>query len=163
MESEESQLRIVHPGLNKVLRREAAKARYTVRTMWKPTLVAAALAAFSVSAQDDGAFQKDMKSIDQHAAVLRKLPAKTGEEAAMNADRLANLYGSMKSFWTGRNVEDAAKWSDEGRSAAMELASAAKAGDSAKADTAFKSLSGTCRSCHTAHREKLADGTYKIK
>jgi cytochrome c556 len=126
-------------------------------------LFIAAVAAIAVVAQDDAAFEKEMKVIDQHAAVLRKLSAKTGDDAAANAEQIAKLYGSMKTFWAKRNVEDAVKWSDEGMAAAAELASAAKAGDTARADAAFKSLSGTCRSCHTAHREKLPDGTYKIK
>lgn len=126
-------------------------------------LLAAFVAAIGAFAQDEAAFHNEMKSIDKHAGVLRKLPAKTGDEAASNAEQIATLYGSMKNFWTKRNVEDAAKWSDDGKAAAVELASAAKAGDGAKADNAFKALSGTCRSCHTAHREKLPDGTYKIK
>ena len=131
--------------------------------MFNRTILVAAVAACGLFAQDEQSFVKDMKGIDQHAAVLRKLQAKTGDDAAASAEQLAKLYGSMKDFWTKRNVEDAAKWSDEGKAAALELASAAKAGDAAKADTAFKAVGGTCRSCHTAHREKLADGTYKIK
>jgi cytochrome c556 len=131
--------------------------------MFNRTLLVAGVVAFSVFAQDEAAFQIEMKSIDKHAAVLRKLSAKTGDEAATNAEQLSKLYGSMKEFWTKRNVEDAAKWSEDGRMAAVELASAAKAGDAEKADTAFKALGGTCRSCHTAHREKAADGSYKIK
>ena len=123
----------------------------------------AAVAACGAFAQDEAAFQKEMKSVDQHNGVLRKLAQKTGDEAATNAEQIAKLYGSMKEFWTKRSVDDAVKWSDEGKAAAVELASAAKSGEAAKAETAFKALSGTCRSCHTAHREKLPDGTYKIK
>ena len=123
----------------------------------------AALSAFGLFAQDEAELQKGMKSMDQHAGVLRKLQAKTGDEAASNAEQLVQLYGSMHGFWAKRNVEDAVKWTAEGKTAATELASAAKAGDAAKAEAAFKAVGGTCRSCHTAHREKLPDGTYRIK
>ena len=37
-------------------------------------------------------------------------------------------------------------------------------GDWAEADAAMKTISGTCGSCHTAHRgEKTRDGRYSIK
>lgn len=137
--------------------------RYTVRHMSTRTLVIAAVAVWGLFAQDDEALFKDMKRIDQHAAALRKMTAKTGDEAASNAEELAKLYGSMGEYWAKKSVDDAAKWSAEGKTAATELASAAKSGDGAKADAAFKAVGGTCRSCHTAHREKLPDGTYKIK
>ena len=126
-------------------------------------MAAAALAAFGLFAQDEAAYEKEMKSMDQHAGVLRKLQAKTGDEAASNAEQLVRLYASTHQFWARRNVEDAVKWAEEGKAAATELAAAAKAGDAAKAEAAFKALGGTCRSCHTAHREKLPDGTYRIK
>ena len=125
-----------------------------------PLLCAGAIGAL---AQDEANFQKEMKAINEHASVIRKLAARTDADAAPNAEKLAVLYGNMKTFWQSRNVDDAAKWSEDGRVAALALAAAAKAGDSAKAEESWKALGGTCRSCHTAHREKLADGTYKIK
>ena len=126
-------------------------------------MIIAAVAASGLFAQDEAALQTGMKGMDKHAGVIRKLPTKTGDEVASNAEELVKLYGSMHQFWVQRNVEDAVKWTDEGKAAATELAAAAKAGDTAKAESAFKAVGGTCRSCHTAHREKLPDGTYKIK
>ena len=119
--------------------------------------------AVSLLAQDDAVLQKNMKAIDGHAKVLRGLTARTGAEAAENAEKIAGLYADMKDFWTKRNVQDAVQSTEEGRTAALQLASAAKAGDAEKAEASFKALSGTCRGCHTAHRERLPDGTYKIK
>lgn len=119
--------------------------------------------AVSLVAQDDAAFQKNMKAVDAHAKALRGMSARTGAEAAENAEKLAGLYGEMKGFWAKRNAADAVQSSEDGRMAATQLASAAKAGDAEKAETSFKALSGTCRGCHMAHREKLPDGTYKIK
>ena len=88
-----------------------------------------------------------MKAINENAGVIRKLPSKASPEAAAKADQIAVLYGELKGFWTKRNVSDAAQWADEGKSAAEALSAAAKAGDAAKADAAFASLNGTCRSC----------------
>ena len=130
----------------------------------KSFYLCAALALLPLlQAQDDADFQKEMKVIDEHAGVLRKMPARTVPEAAERADKIAALYGNMKTFWAKRNVSDAVKFSEDGQTAAVQLASAAKAADGEKAEAAFKALSGTCRGCHTAHREKLPDGTYKIK
>jgi hypothetical protein len=117
----------------------------------------------SLLAQDEAALQKNMKAIDAHAKVIRGLSARTGAEAAENAEKIGGLYGEMREFWAKRNVDDAVKASEDGKAAAMELASAAKAGDAEKGEAAFKALNGTCRGCHTAHRERLPDGTYKIK
>ena len=125
-----------------------------------PALCLLGVCAF---AQDEEAIEKNMKAINENAGVIRKLPSKATPEAAAKAEQIAALYGEMKGFWTKRSFDDAAKWADEGKAAAMELASAAKAGDAAKADASFAALNGTCRSCHTAHREKTPDGKFKIK
>ena len=59
--------------------------------MFHRTLLLAAVAATGiVLAQDEAAFHKEMKSIDQHAAVMRKLSAKTGDEVVpVNARLIA--------------------------------------------------------------------------
>jgi hypothetical protein len=114
-------------------------------------------------AQDEDAIEKNMKAIDGNAAVIRKLPSKASPEAAEKAEQIAALYGEMKGFWTQRNFTDAVKWADDGKEAATALVAAAKAGDAAKADASFAALNGTCRSCHTAHREKTPEGKYRIK
>jgi cytochrome c556 len=106
-----------------------------------------------------------MKQLGKEAGAVRKADPKTGAELAAAGERIAGIYEAQKSFWAkrGNGFEDAAKWADEGHAIAMEFASAAKAGDAAKAGSAFQKLGGTCKQCHDAHREKLADGTYKIK
>jgi cytochrome c556 len=126
-------------------------------------IVSSLALAVSLLGQDEAALQKNMKAIDAHAKVIRGQSARSGAEVADNAEKIGALYGEMKGFWENRNVADAVKASEDGRTAAMELASAAKAGDAEKGEAAFKALNGTCRSCHTAHRERLPDGTYKIK
>ena len=44
-----------------------------------------------------------------------------------------------------------------------QLAAAAKAKDDAAIGDATKKLGGACGACHTAHREKAADGSFEIK
>ena len=124
-----------------------------------------ALAVFSaaVSGQDDAQLQDLMKATNTEMGVLRKIDAKTGPDAAASAEKLSAIYEKVTAFWTAKNVPDAVKISGEGKTAADSLVAAVKAGDSEKASAAFKTLGGTCRPCHEAHREKAADGSYKIK
>lgn len=114
-------------------------------------------------AQDEAELSKWMKAIQTETGVLRKADPKTGADVAASAEKVAVLYDQTKGFWEKRQMADAVKMSDEGKAAAMELASAAKASDGEKANAAFKTLGGTCRGCHDLHREKAADGSYKIK
>ncbi len=104
-----------------------------------------------------------MKATGGATDTLRKMEKKTGPEAVRAAERLGGIYEQMLPFWRQRNAADAVKISEAGKAAAVELASAANGGDAEKADAAFKALGGTCKSCHEAHREKLADGKYFIK
>lgn len=104
-----------------------------------------------------------MKASDTATKALHKLEKKTGREAVRYAEYLGGIYESMIGFWRQRNTADAIKWSEQGKAAAVELASAAYAGDSEKAAAAFKAVNDTCQSCHNAHRERVGEGKYRIK
>lgn len=123
----------------------------------------ALVSGFAVTAQDDLKFEEWMKSVGSSNGALRKMEKKTGPEVAANAEKIAAAYDNMIGFWRQRNAEDAVKLSEEGKVFAAELASAAHAGDEAKAAEAFKKVGGTCKPCHDAHREKVGENKYKIK
>ncbi len=113
--------------------------------------------------QRDAQFETWMKTTGKAADALSKLEPKTGKEVVGSAERIAGVYEEMIGYWRQREAKDAVKWSEQGKAAAVQLASAAHAGDSETAAAAYKTLGGTCRPCHTQYREKLADGTYRIK
>jgi hypothetical protein len=123
------------------------------------TLILSVLA----TGQDHGEFTAWMKSSDMSMKALDKLPAKAGAEAVREAERIAGVYENLIGFWRQRNAADAVKWSEQGKAAAVRLASAAHARRAAEAADAFKSLAATCQSCHDAHRIKLADGSFAFK
>jgi Cytochrome C' len=123
-------------------------------------LLAAGLTAV---AEEYPEFVTWMKTTGTASDELKKMEQKTGEQAMRRAERIAGAYENMIGFWRQRNTSDAVKWSEDGKAAAMQLASAAYANDAEKANAALKALNGTCRSCHEAHREKIADGKYRIK
>src|SRR3954454_311322 len=134
-------------------------------TMRRVSFATGALLLCSVFAiaQDDADLQKWMKTTGAEFGSLRKMESKTGPDVAASAEKIAVIYDQMKGYWEKKHVDDAVKLSADGKTAAMDLASAAKAGDAEKANAALKAMGGTCQGCHNAHREKAADGSYKIK
>lgn len=121
------------------------------------------LAVGILPAQEDADFSKAMKTIGKSMNTLKGLEAKTGPEAAESAQKAADAFRVTEKYWTAHSTSDAAKWTQESIGHAEALAAAAKAGETEKANAAYKSLGGTCKGCHEAHREKQADGAYKIK
>ncbi len=104
-----------------------------------------------------------MKHTERASGVLRTMEQKTGPKAVRAAEELGGVYEEMIGFWRQRDEPDAVKIAEQGKAAAVALASAANGGDAANAEAAFKTLSGTCRTCHESFREKLPDGTSRIK
>jgi Cytochrome C' len=124
--------------------------------------VSGLFAVGNLGAQDEK-FEEWMKATGNANKTLQKLEKKTGPEVVAHAEQISSAYENMIAFWRQRNASDAVKLSEEGKAAALELASAAHAGDDEKANAAFKKVGGTCRPCHDAHREKTPEGKYKIK
>jgi cytochrome c556 len=122
-----------------------------------------ALLAVCAAAQNVPEFHEAMEATDKATVALKKLEPKTGPQAVSNAERMGGIYEDMIGFWRQRNASDAVKWSEQGKAAAVQLAAAAKSGEAAPAAAAFQSLIATCKSCHSAHRERLPDGKFRIK
>lgn len=114
-------------------------------------------------AQDDAELSKAMKTIGKSMNNLKGMETKTGPEAVANAEKLVASYQTTATYWSAKSVDDASKWTQESLTHAQDLLAAAKAGEQDKAAAAYKDLGGGCRTCHEAHREKLADGSYKVK
>ncbi len=123
----------------------------------------ALLGAATLSAQEFPEFQRWMKATGTAAGNIRKMEVKTGQPAVRSAEILGAVYENMITFWRQRDIAKAVEIAEQGKGAAVELATAAHAGDAEKAAAAFKSLDGTCHSCHELTREKLTDGRYRIK
>ena len=104
-----------------------------------------------------------MKMLGSASGALGKLERKTGPSAVGSAERIASVYEEMIGFWRQKDADDAVKWSEQGKAAAVQLENAANAGNADAAEAAMKVLSGTCQSCHEAYREKLPDGKYRLK
>ena len=120
--------------------------------------------AFAVHAQDEAEYQKWMKTVGATSGSLRKnLDAKNGEAAAADARKLQDVFDQLHEFWQKRNSDDAMKFAMDARDGFHEVAELASAGKFDDASAALKKTSTNCGGCHTAHREKAADGSWKTK
>jgi len=82
----------------------------------------------------------------------------TGDAAA-----LKKLFAGVEAFWTVRKADDAIGFARTAGKAASALEAAARTRDDDAVATAARTVNGTCMGCHTAHRERLPDGSSQIK
>ncbi|MEP7338863.1 MAG: hypothetical protein ABI977_14105 [Acidobacteriota bacterium] len=129
-------------------------------------LLFAGFAAFAAvpPSFDEQAFTAAMKTILPTQGSLRKnIEAKNADGAKADAAKLEAIFKTSEEFWTERKADDAVEWSKQGKAGAAEIGKLAAAGEWDKIPDAQKKVGSTCSACHTAHREKLPDGGYKIK
>jgi len=130
-------------------------------------LCAAAVFTVAVMANEkpSAPFQAAMK---ENGATLQKLgkdvEAKDYDAIAADAGTLKkNFGGPVGKYFTDAKNDDALTKCKAALGASDDLEKAAKAkSDTAVAD-ARKAVQGACGACHTAHREKLPDGSFEIK
>ncbi len=127
-------------------------------------LLVTALAAFAAIPQSEADLEAAMKKVLPTQGSLRKsLEAKDAEAVKKDAAALEAIFATSEAFWKARKVEDATNWSAQAKAGAAQIAKLAAAGEWDKVPDAQKQVGSTCMACHTAHREKLPEGGYKIK
>jgi cytochrome c556 len=104
-----------------------------------------------------------MKDAGAAAKRLRQeVSSNAFQPASKDATELRETLQKEEQFWTATNTADAIKSARAGTSAADKIVSAANSGNAEQLAGGFEALSKSCQSCHTAHREKLSDGTFRI-
>ena len=139
------------------------------------TLVFCGALAVSLSAQgtaptagmkiaSDADYATHMKEIGQLNGVLNK-SVKGGDaaEAGKAAARMEVLFKNVHAYWNDKKVMDATTAATGVTSSLQALQKALGANDMTAAETARASIGANCMSCHTAHRDKLPEGGFKIK
>lgn len=112
----------------------------------------------------EAAFDAVMKQVNPANAELRK-----GVDAAdlaivrKQAPLLGKLFTDTKKFFEARGASDAVTWATEGVAIAAAVETAAAANQWSDARTSAAKLGQLCQSCHTAHRVRAEDGTYRVK
>jgi hypothetical protein len=110
------------------------------------------------------AFDKVMKQVGAANRALRTaLEGSDAKAAQENALLLQQGFKQSAAFWRTRRVAEAAGWSQDGLKLAESIHRAASAGQWDEVKTTIGTLGQVCQTCHTAHRDRLDDGTFRIK
>ena len=116
-----------------------------------------------LSPEEDG-FDKIMKRVGPAFTALRQaVGASDADTVKQHATALKGAFGETTRFWKARAKADAVKWVDEARGHAEAIERATARGDWDGVKSAQTALGQACQSCHGAYRERLEDGTYRMK
>jgi len=123
-----------------------------------------ALFAIALMADDAADYSGWMKDAGATVQSLKKnLDSSNGAAAAADAKKLSEIFEQVHGFWAARNAEDAMKFAMTAQNDFAKASSAAEAGNLKEAGEAFQSATATCKGCHSVHRVKAADGSWKIQ
>jgi hypothetical protein len=112
----------------------------------------------------DADYATHMKEIGQLNGVLNKsIKGGDAAEATKAAARLEVLFKNIHGYWNDKKVADATAASEGVVTSLQAVQKALAANDMAAAETARAGIGANCMGCHTAHREKLPEGGFKIK
>lgn len=127
-------------------------------------LITVSFVAALCLAQDHAALKQAMKTAGSSFGSLRKtIDAKDATATADAAEKLASAFPVVREHFEEHKMQDGIDFANTAEKSSKALAVAAKAGDWDKASAEYKTIGGTCQGCHAAHREKLPDGTFKMK
>jgi cytochrome c556 len=113
---------------------------------------------------EEASYDAVMKRIGPAFAALRQ--AVTGSDAAALKEQAAILkkaFGETQSFWKTRNRADATQWAADGLSHSEAIERAAARADWEAIKSSATNLGQACQNCHGAYRERLEDGSYRIR
>jgi hypothetical protein len=113
---------------------------------------------------EEQALSELMKKVSPAATALRTgVTASDGVAAHARAAELKTLFTDVQAVFKKRGIADAEGWAGDALKLAETVDSAAAASKWPEATAAATSLNQICTTCHTAHRERLDDGTYRLK
>ena len=113
---------------------------------------------------EEEAFDTVMKRVGPAFNELRT--AATASNAAAIAERAKVLKGAFaeaEAFWKARKAADAIDWTRTARTHLTALERAAAAGQWDQVKTSVADVNRMCSTCHTAYRERLEDGSFRVK
>ena len=112
----------------------------------------------------DADYAIHMKEIGQLNGVLNKsIKGGMADEASKAAMRMEVLFKNVHAYWVAKKVDDATTAAQTAVTSLQAAQKALTANDMTAAETARATLGAQCMACHTAHREKLPEGGFRIK
>jgi cytochrome c556 len=113
---------------------------------------------------DEEAYDRLMKRIGPAFTALRQAVAAANADAVREHTAvLTQTLADTESFWRQRAKADAAGWSRDARTHLETLTRAAAGGQWDAVKTAATGLQQTCANCHGTYRERVDDGSYRMK
>ena len=113
---------------------------------------------------DELALQKIMTKLPPAQAALRKaLDGKDANVSKEQAAVLKDMFTQTEAFWKGQGNTEAMNIAAEAKKHADAILINLGLGNIEAAKTSVTPLGGTCASCHGKFRERMDDGTFRIK
>ena len=125
---------------------------------------AALLLGIAIAQAEAPHLQPFMKTVAAaNGALLKSVMDKNATETSANAQKMVEAFVKVQAHFEEDHLTDGVNLAKRAHKASMDLIAAANAGDWDKASDELKALGGTCQACHSQYREKLPDGSYKMK
>jgi hypothetical protein len=110
------------------------------------------------------ALDKAMKTISGTFNDLRAgLEAPKAEDMKTQVATLKGAFTEAAVFFNARKTTDAMDWAQQALKFVGTMETGVAGGKFDEVKTAATGLAGLCTSCHTAHRERMDDGTYRVR
>jgi cytochrome c556 len=134
------------------------------RIMFVTAGCAALLLGIAVAQAQAPHLQVFMKTVAAaNGALGKSVMEKNATEVSANAEKMADAFVKVQAHFEEDHLTDGVNLAKRAHKASMDLIAAANAGDWDKASEELKTVGGTCQACHSQYREKLPNGTYKMK
>lgn len=113
---------------------------------------------------EEEAFDTVMKRVGPAFNNLRTaITASNAAAAAEHTQVLKAAFAEAEAFWKMRAAADALEWTRTARAQVTALERAASDGNWDQVKTSAGELNRTCQTCHAAYRERIEDGTFRLK
>jgi hypothetical protein len=109
-------------------------------------------------------YQQAMRALGAFAQGISKaVEAEDYDAITKYATSAKDAFSVVEAYWSKKSDADALKAAQEGVKAAADLGVTANLKSKEGAEYSAKLIRDLCMGCHTAHREKAADGSFEIK
>jgi cytochrome c556 len=113
---------------------------------------------------DDLALQKIMTRLPPAQGAVRKtLDSKDMAGAKEQAAILKQAFTEIEAFFKAKNNAEATKWATDGKNHADAILVNLNLNNIEAAKTSITPLGSTCASCHGKYRERMEDGTFRLR
>lgn len=113
---------------------------------------------------EETAFDAVMKQVNPTLGEMRKgVEASDAAIVKEQGTKLRDLFVQTRIFFTKRSAGDAQAWAGDAVTLVESVTKGAASNDWAAAKEAASKIQPLCAQCHNVHRERLEDGSYRVK